>query len=89
MSSLVLYCFRDINRKQKQISDDLLGINSRVTKMVNNNFLILNMNIIKARKGITLFILQVLIVFCDIASAETVISCPGLEEREVKQIILF
>ena len=35
MSLLVLLCFRDINRKQKQISDELLSVNSQVTRMVN------------------------------------------------------
>jgi hypothetical protein len=36
MRDSVLLCLRDINRTQKQISDDTLIINTQVTKMVNN-----------------------------------------------------
>lgn len=44
MSYLVLLCFRDINRRQKQISDDTLSINSQVTMMVNNKINRLQLN---------------------------------------------
>jgi hypothetical protein len=36
MKNSVLLCLRDINRTQKQISDDTLIINTQVTRMVNN-----------------------------------------------------
>jgi hypothetical protein len=36
MKNSVLLCLRDINRTQKQISDETLLINTQVTKMVNN-----------------------------------------------------
>ena len=36
MKNSVLLCLREINRKQKQISDDTLIINTQVTKMVDN-----------------------------------------------------
>src|SRR4051794_27424565 len=36
MKKSVLLCLRDINKTQKQISDDTLIMNTQVTKMVNN-----------------------------------------------------
>jgi hypothetical protein len=36
MKKSVLLCLRDINRKQKEISDDTLIMNSQVTNMVNH-----------------------------------------------------
>lgn len=47
MKNLVLLCFRDINRKQKEVSDETLSLNTQVVKMVNrkiNNIQFNNIN---------------------------------------------